>query len=192
MKIIDDSPNDPAGLTELQPTLHTDAQRLRLYLESPDAQCQACEYNLQGLQTDRCPECGSRIRLPAHFGRPPFDPVQAFIAYAANRNIYCKHCKYNLKGVKTNICPKCGASYQLQAGYREPSTPKSAARRERVRSRGVVLIALGSMTLVISVIAGMSFMAAGWASSLQTAINIGLVGLGVILLGFAIVQISKR
>jgi len=169
----------------------TYTERLRLYLESPEAECNVCEYNLQGLKSDRCPECGSRIGLPANFGRPPFDPVQAFIAYAANRNVRCKYCKYNLRGAKTNICPECGASYQLQAGYRPPLATR-AARRERVRSRGRVLIALGSMIVIMAAIAATSFIAASWVGPTRTAMNIGLVGLGVILVGAAIVYFTKR
>jgi len=39
---------------------------------APDRHCPMCGYNLRGLVTSRCPECGSRFDLRDLAARPPF------------------------------------------------------------------------------------------------------------------------
>jgi hypothetical protein len=41
----------------------SDANLVRAFLESRDAPCPACRYNLRGAQTSTCPECGNEITL---------------------------------------------------------------------------------------------------------------------------------
>lgn len=55
---MDDPGDDPT------PQAGADGGRLLLdYLAQRDVPCPACRYNLRQLQTDRCPECGNRLRL---------------------------------------------------------------------------------------------------------------------------------
>jgi hypothetical protein len=39
------------------------AQRLARYLADRDAKCPRCAYNLRGLASDRCPECGETFSV---------------------------------------------------------------------------------------------------------------------------------
>ncbi len=41
----------------------SDTALLREFLDRNDADCPLCQYNLRGLTTDRCPECGRSIEL---------------------------------------------------------------------------------------------------------------------------------
>jgi hypothetical protein len=45
------------------PDSDPDLQLLVKYLETHDAACPVCEYNLRLLTVDPCPECGTRFRL---------------------------------------------------------------------------------------------------------------------------------
>lgn len=40
-----------------------DAEALRSFLAERDAACPSCGYNLWGLQSDQCPECGREMKL---------------------------------------------------------------------------------------------------------------------------------
>jgi ribosomal protein L37E len=49
-----------------------EAELLRRYLEEHDAPCQRCGYNLRGLKSDECPECGLPISLRYHMEQDAF------------------------------------------------------------------------------------------------------------------------
>ena len=47
-----------------------DVQALIEFLRERDAWCPACRYNLRGLTTPRCPECGRELRLSIGLTEP--------------------------------------------------------------------------------------------------------------------------
>jgi hypothetical protein len=55
---MDENPADP------------DVQALIEFLRERDAWCPACRYNLRGLTTPRCPECGRELRLSVGVTEP--------------------------------------------------------------------------------------------------------------------------
>jgi hypothetical protein len=48
----------------------SDVQALIEFLRDRDAWCPACRYNLRGLTTPRCPECGRELRLSVGVTEP--------------------------------------------------------------------------------------------------------------------------
>ena len=53
-----------------------DAQHLQALLEHRDCPCTHCGYNLRGLSSDACPECGKPVDVTALLNRPPrLDPA---------------------------------------------------------------------------------------------------------------------
>lgn len=48
----------------------TRAEALRRFLAVRDVPCPGCDYNLRGLEGDRCPECGLGLRLPLEVPDP--------------------------------------------------------------------------------------------------------------------------
>ena len=48
----------------------TDAALLEAFLLERDVACPLCRYNLRGLQTSRCPECGRELRLSVGLAEP--------------------------------------------------------------------------------------------------------------------------
>jgi hypothetical protein len=56
----------PEPMTQVEPSsagAMTDAEFLRHWLSSRSESCPLCRYNLRGLLSDRCPECGRELRL---------------------------------------------------------------------------------------------------------------------------------
>lgn len=48
----------------------TRGEGLREFLAARDVPCPGCDYNLRGLEDDRCPECGVGLRLPLEVPDP--------------------------------------------------------------------------------------------------------------------------
>jgi hypothetical protein len=53
-------------MTDTQP----DDQVMLDWLASRDAACRMCAYNLRGLTSNRCPECGNQLRLSVSLVEP--------------------------------------------------------------------------------------------------------------------------
>lgn len=53
--------------------------------------CAACDYDLSGLNGDRCPECGASLRADDQAGV-----------------LRCATCNYDLSGLNCDRCPECG------------------------------------------------------------------------------------
>ena len=72
-------PESPGGP---QPPVAADDETALLleYLQSTDAACPACGYNLRALTTPRCPECGLAIRLSV---APVTPHMRAWLAMTA-------------------------------------------------------------------------------------------------------------
>lgn len=58
--------------TTLQPECETprDDELLVTFLAERDINCPRCDYNLRGLTSDRCPECGESLKLNIGLVRP--------------------------------------------------------------------------------------------------------------------------
>jgi hypothetical protein len=94
-----------------------DEQRERelAWFAEHDVACPACGYNLRGLRSDRCPECGGPVPDPPAPSQPdPPDP--AIAAFLADRDLKCLTCGYTLRGLTTGRCPECGTRYLLVNG----------------------------------------------------------------------------
>lgn len=57
MALTDDPPTASVAIAA------ADEQQLIAYLQTHDEPCPLCRYNLRGLLTPRCPECGNALRL---------------------------------------------------------------------------------------------------------------------------------
>jgi hypothetical protein len=52
-----------AGAATISPAPTVDASELAQWLADRDVPCPLCRYNLRGLASNRCPECGRELRL---------------------------------------------------------------------------------------------------------------------------------
>ena len=57
-----------------------DDEALIKFLAARDVPCPLCQYNLRGLRSPRCPECGRELRLTVGLSEPP---LKAWIVVAA-------------------------------------------------------------------------------------------------------------
>jgi hypothetical protein len=68
--------------------------------------CRDCGYDLAGLESSRCPECGGEVPI-----EQTLDHVAAQ-SHAASRGLKCRYCKKPLSDMIDGVCA-CGAKYQL-------------------------------------------------------------------------------
>jgi hypothetical protein len=61
---------DESQQTDRQDARPADAQLLLAYLSNRDVGCPLCEYNLRGLTSPRCPECGRELKLSVGLVEP--------------------------------------------------------------------------------------------------------------------------
>jgi len=71
-----DSPSPPTDLPPEDPQAASD-RFLQDYLADRDEPCPRCGYNLRGLQSARCPECGDPLRLKVGLVEPRLAPYIA-------------------------------------------------------------------------------------------------------------------
>jgi hypothetical protein len=70
--------DDPAAATAAEPGDSETAFLLK-YLETHDAVCPLCRYNLRGLTVPRCPECGREVRLAVGLTEPHLRGLVIFL-----------------------------------------------------------------------------------------------------------------
>lgn len=92
-----DTPRHNAPTTEGGPFPAASA-RLRSYLAANDVTCTGCGYQLRGVTSALCPECGCVIPAP---------PAERRTSEMAIR---CHRCGYMLHGLSSGQCPECGAT----------------------------------------------------------------------------------
>lgn len=90
------------GSAPLQPGESDPA--LAAHLSNRDIRCKKCKYNLRGLTTNACPECGTTYMLA---GGTLFSEAGLESPLDANRNA-CPRCGYDRTGLPGAICPECG------------------------------------------------------------------------------------
>ena len=59
------------------------SERIRSFLADHDASCPRCEYNLRGLVTPACPECGDELDVGIRLADPKMGPYIAVLTAAA-------------------------------------------------------------------------------------------------------------
>ncbi len=128
------------------------ADILRDYLAERDIPCESCGYNLRGVETVQCPECGTVIP------RPPADYVARTAANPDALRLYCEECGYTVSGVNAPRCPECG-SHTL-SGYSGERPPRIHRWRRLPRIPILILVATSPVVL-ITCIAGAYARSAG-------------------------------
>jgi hypothetical protein len=74
---LDDSSSSLDPELKVASTSAANADSLRTWLLDRDEPCPSCAYNLRGLNSDRCPECGNQLRLSVSLVEPY---IKAWIA----------------------------------------------------------------------------------------------------------------
>jgi hypothetical protein len=80
----------PETNSQSAPALMEPEEYLLAYLQTHDAACPLCRYNLRGIPRLRCPECGREIRLELTLAEPrimPWVMTTLFVAMAASAGI---------------------------------------------------------------------------------------------------------
>lgn len=77
--------------------------------------CRICGYDLAGLESPRCPECGGEVSTPLQ------SDFHAAREYAAAKRLKCRHCKRPLSEMVEGVCA-CGARYQLASALPDHHT----------------------------------------------------------------------
>jgi predicted RNA-binding Zn-ribbon protein involved in translation (DUF1610 family) len=101
---------------ERSPTTPTDAGTLERFLAARDVPCTGCGYNLRGVSTVFCPECGAVIPFPTE---SEVDELNGRL----RRLAWCARCRYPLENSRADHCPECGASAYV--------TPPAAVQWQR-------------------------------------------------------------
>jgi hypothetical protein len=70
----------PATIAAAPPSLASDEYMLIDWLRDRNTSCPLCQYNLRGLKTPRCPECGQALQLSVSLAEPY---LKAWIALVA-------------------------------------------------------------------------------------------------------------
>ncbi len=109
---------------------------LTRFLEDKDLPCEGCGYNLRGVKTLFCPECGMVIP------RPPFDQVAA-LEERHHDLLWCPKCRYELRNLPPgDSCPECGHK------LRHDDQPKSRRRGHVIPGVPAPLIYLGALAAI--------------------------------------------
>jgi hypothetical protein len=78
----------PRTMTDVPTTAPGDADALVSFLRERDAACPLCRYNLRGLTSTRCPECGRELELRIGLSEPRQGAwIMCTIAMAASAGI---------------------------------------------------------------------------------------------------------
>lgn len=123
-----------------QPSQSEAGPLLKAYLADRDIPCHACGYNLRGVTTVLCPECGAVIP------RPPADAAARLTAEPASLKLYCQRCGYTVSGHDPGRCPECSA--EALASYSGERPPR-VYRTRLPRGLPMPLAAIGLVGLVV-------------------------------------------
>ncbi len=93
---------------------HGHLEALAAYLADHDAPCPNCSYNLRGLKSGTCPECGDPILLRAYPDAERLDDRTRTALYLRDHDLVCRGCKTNLRGSADGVCPGCGRIYVVR------------------------------------------------------------------------------
>ena len=75
--------DDGQPLTPTPPTLNTRQVFLAEYLAVHESPCPRCGYNLHGLRSDRCPECGDQIELRIGLTEPRLGAMITLLVFVS-------------------------------------------------------------------------------------------------------------
>ena len=113
------------------------------YLADRDIHCEGCRYNLRGVTTVQCPECG--LVIP----RPPAEFIQRAATDPATLRLYCEDCGYAVTGVNVDRCPEC--SSRRLARY-SGETPPRISRWKRLPPLLVIILSGASVIVLVTCI----------------------------------------
>ncbi len=109
---------------------------LSRFLEGKDFLCEGCNYNLRGVKTLFCPECGKVIP------RPPHDQV-AILEQRHHDLLWCPKCRYELHNIPPgDSCPECGYK------FRQEDRPKPKSRGRIIPGVPGPLVFLGALAAI--------------------------------------------
>jgi predicted amidophosphoribosyltransferase len=123
----------------------TEGELLRAYLADHDHPCPRCGYNLRGLASPVCPECGTglSLRILPTDAAAPADPaveVARLREFLARRDARCPRCRRGLRGHDSGTCPGCGLPLSVWL-LRPPGLDSSGRRVVWVLLLGAVVAA---------------------------------------------------
>ena len=73
----------------------SNVERISEYLNDRDMACFKCGYNLRGLISAVCPECGTGIQLQHWYGGDDGVEAARMAAYLRDHDLFCKKCSTN-------------------------------------------------------------------------------------------------
>jgi hypothetical protein len=92
-------------------------QLVQAYLADRDFICPDCSYNLRGLNSSVCPECGLAFRLTlvpvAGTFSDPADEQARLTEYLRDHDAQCPICRTSLRGHDKLRCPSCGTQLSV-------------------------------------------------------------------------------
>lgn len=107
--------------------------------------CTTCGYDLRGVASDRCPECGNTFRRPP---APPTLPGTLLRAgtLRLSRADVCPHCEQDVRRQTGDRCASCGTSVIISADPDRPLTEMPLPFVRQVRTR----VMLSSVLLLVA------------------------------------------
>ncbi|HMN97707.1 MAG TPA: hypothetical protein PKC43_14720 [Phycisphaerales bacterium] len=115
------------------------------------APCASCGYDLRGLESDRCPECGSRVSRPSRTKAVLPGTALRIGAQRLVRAESCPCCGVDVRSVRGERCPSCDSSIVVPD---DPDRPLSEMPLTFVRALGRRIM-FGTLAIAL-----------GWAASL--------------------------
>lgn len=88
-----------------------DTNRLSSADTTDDAQaphCPFCGYDLRGLMSLRCPECGNQFAIVR-----PGEKLRPNVAFFETRSMRCPNCEHLNRGFMPALCARCGYRFSV-------------------------------------------------------------------------------